>query len=91
MLMSKLQPIAPESRVQVQIGNARFGGQNFVVIAGPCSIESEEQLSRLSAQGCDVVQGYLFSRPLSAADLLANNILGSKQRSEPRALRLIKS
>ncbi len=42
--MSKLQPIAPESRVQVQIGNARFGGQNFVVIAGPCSIESEEQL-----------------------------------------------
>ena len=54
-------------------------------------VENDEQLSRLSAQGCDVVQGYLFSRPLSSADLLANNILGSKQRSEPRALRLIKS
>lgn len=54
-------------------------------------VENEEQLSRLAAQGCDVVQGYLFSRPLSAIDLLANNILGSRQLSEPRALRLIKS
>lgn len=52
-------------------------------------VENDEQLSRLSAQGCDVVQGYLFSRPLSSADLLANNILGGKQYSEPRVLRLI--
>jgi EAL domain-containing protein (putative c-di-GMP-specific phosphodiesterase class I) len=52
-------------------------------------VENDEQLSILSAQGCDVVQGYLFSRPLSAAEVLADNILGGASRPEPRALRLI--
>jgi diguanylate cyclase (GGDEF)-like protein/PAS domain S-box-containing protein len=54
-------------------------------------VETEAQLAMLSAHHCDVVQGYLFSRPLSAADLAAQNILaGGKVRTE-RGLRLIQS
>ena len=49
------------------------------------------EYAMLSAHQCDVVQGYLFSRPLSAADLAAQNILsGGKVRTE-RGLRLIQS
>ena len=32
-------------------------------------VETEEQLRRLVAEGCDEVQGYLFSRPVPAADV----------------------
>lgn len=31
-------------------------------------VETTEQLESLRAQGCDEVQGFLFSRPLPAAD-----------------------
>ncbi len=34
-------------------------------------VETEEQLAQLQALGCDLVQGYLFSRPLSAEDASA--------------------
>lgn len=34
-------------------------------------VESEEQAAFLSANGCDVVQGYLFSRPLPPRELVA--------------------
>jgi diguanylate cyclase (GGDEF)-like protein len=32
-------------------------------------VERDEQLDRLAREGCDDVQGYLFSRPLAAADV----------------------
>ncbi len=35
-------------------------------------VETQEQLEYLSSNGCDEVQGYLISKPLSAADLEAN-------------------
>lgn len=31
-------------------------------------VETEEQLARLREEGCDEVQGYLFSRPVCAED-----------------------
>ncbi len=34
-------------------------------------VETEEQLAYLRSQGCDAVQGYLFSRPLPAAQVPA--------------------
>jgi EAL domain-containing protein (putative c-di-GMP-specific phosphodiesterase class I) len=34
-------------------------------------VETEEQRQALSKRGCQAFQGYLFSRPVSAADLLS--------------------
>jgi len=33
-------------------------------------VETEEQARVLREQGCDEVQGYLYSRPISAAQLI---------------------
>jgi predicted signal transduction protein with EAL and GGDEF domain/DNA-binding response OmpR family regulator len=41
-------------------------------------VESAEQLAFLQQHGCDLVQGFLFSRPVSAADLSA--LLAAQQR-----------
>lgn len=53
----------PESTV-VDVGDVRFGGDEIVVMAGPCSIESYEQL-RLAAEivkdsGAQVLRGGAF-------------------------------
>lgn len=40
----------------------------YVVVAE--GVEEEEQMRMLAAMGCDLFQGYLFSRPLSANDFV---------------------
>src|SRR6476469_65981 len=32
------------TRTIVEVGDVRFGGDEFIVMAGPCSVESREQL-----------------------------------------------
>ncbi len=48
----------------VQIGNARLGGGHFAMIAGPCSVESEEQImviaQAVKAAGADLLRGGAF-------------------------------
>ncbi len=34
-------------------------------------VETEAQLAQLRAEGCDEVQGYLFSRPVPVSDVAA--------------------
>lgn len=62
--MSQRQPTSNESRIQVQIGNVRFGGKNFVVIAGPCSIETEDQLYKtamaVQESGAAILRGGIW-------------------------------
>ena len=47
---SVYEPASPYPRLQgiggraIEVGSLRFGGPDWVVIAGPCSVESEEQL-----------------------------------------------
>ena len=48
----------------VEVGNAKFGGGNFAVIAGPCSVESEEQIIEVATAvknaGAEVLRGGAF-------------------------------
>ncbi|MBI1895955.1 MAG: 3-deoxy-7-phosphoheptulonate synthase [Acidobacteria bacterium] len=57
------RPFRPGGTV-VQIGNVQIGGPNVVAMAGPCSVESEEQIN-LSAElvagaGAKVIRGGAF-------------------------------
>ncbi len=53
----------PEDTV-VEVGSAKIGGGNFGVIAGPCSVESEEQMievaQRVKAAGASMLRGGAF-------------------------------
>ena len=53
----------PEDTV-VTIGDAKIGGGHFAMIAGPCSVESEEQIIEVAkavkAAGADILRGGAF-------------------------------
>ena len=53
----------PEDTI-VSVGNAKFGGGHFSVIAGPCSVESEEQIIEVATAvkeaGADLLRGGAF-------------------------------
>lgn len=48
----------------VEVGNARIGGGNFAFIAGPCSVESEEQICEVAMKvknsGASILRGGAF-------------------------------
>ena len=48
----------------VQVGEAKVGGGNFAMIAGPCSVESEEQIievaTAVKAAGANILRGGAF-------------------------------
>lgn len=48
----------------VSIGNTRIGGGHFAMIAGPCSVESEDQIiavaQAVKAAGADILRGGAF-------------------------------
>ncbi|MFC2062809.1 3-deoxy-7-phosphoheptulonate synthase [Chloroflexota bacterium] len=54
---------ASESRV-IKVGNVAFGGDEPVIIAGPCAVESKEQLLRIAEKakkaGAHILRGGIF-------------------------------
>jgi len=52
---------AKEGNTVIRIGNVEVGGGNFVVMAGPCSIESKEQMMEsafiVKKGGADIIRG----------------------------------
>ncbi len=56
----------------VKVGDLSVGGGNFIVIAGPCSVESEEQIleiaSRVKASGANMLRGGAFKPRTSPYD-----------------------
>ena len=48
----------------ITVGDARIGGGNFALIAGPCSVESEEQIiavaQAVKASGANILRGGAF-------------------------------
>ena len=61
----------PEDTV-VQVGNVKIGGGNFCLMAGPCSVESEEQIvavaKAVKASGADMLRGGAFKPRTSPYD-----------------------
>lgn len=65
-LSSKIKLAARNDREDhiIQIGDTRIGGKNVVVIAGPCSVESKEQLMEaaygINKYGASLLRGGAF-------------------------------
>ncbi len=61
----------PEDTV-IDVGGAKIGGGNFAVIAGPCSVETEEQITevarRVKAGGATMLRGGAFKPRTSPYD-----------------------
>jgi 3-deoxy-7-phosphoheptulonate synthase len=57
------RPFRPEGSV-IRVGDVEFGGSEVVVIAGPCSVETPEQMDRIASQaaagGAKVLRGGAF-------------------------------
>ena len=69
----------PEDTV-VQVGNVRIGGGHFCMMAGPCSVESEEQIvavaQSVKAAGAQVLRGGAFKPRTSPYDFQGLHELG---------------
>ncbi len=61
----------PEDTV-ITVGNAKIGGGHFAMIAGPCSVETEEQIIQVAqavkAAGADFLRGGAFKPRTSPYD-----------------------
>ena len=61
----------PEDTV-VEVGNVKIGGGHFCMMAGPCSVESEEQIvavaKAVKASGADMLRGGAFKPRTSPYD-----------------------
>ena len=65
----------------VDVGGHKFGGDNFQIIAGPCSVESEEQIIEVAkavkASGANLLRGGAFkprTSPYAFQGLKANGL-----------------
>ena len=54
----------------IDICGKKFGGNHFQVIAGPCSVETREQMETITELGIDYIQGYYFSKPIPEREFL---------------------
>ena len=56
----------------IEVGNVKIGGGNLVFIAGPCSVESEEQIidiaKKIKSSGADILRGGAFKPRTSPYD-----------------------
>ena len=65
------RPFHPEDTV-VTVGDVKIGGGNFCMIAGPCSVETEEQIidvaQQVKAAGANLLRGGAFKPRTSPYD-----------------------
>jgi 3-deoxy-7-phosphoheptulonate synthase len=61
-----------QERTRIQLNGAEIGGEEFIVIAGPCSVESEQQLMEtamgVASAGARVLRGGAFKPRTSPYD-----------------------
>ena len=69
----------PESMV-VEVGDVKIGAGNFVMIAGPCSVESEEQIvtvaKAVKAAGAKMLRGGAFKPRTSPYEFAGLRVTG---------------
>ncbi len=74
-----------ESRI-VQIGDVRIGGEKPVFVAGPCAVESKQQLFRIAeevkAAGADILRGGIFKPRSSVHSFQGLGSLGNEEARE---------
>jgi 3-deoxy-7-phosphoheptulonate synthase len=79
--------VQPE-RTQIKVDGAVFGGDEFVVIAGPCSVESETQLLTtaevVAKAGAKVLRGGAFKPRTSPYDFQGLELEGLKLLKKAR-------
>ncbi|KOX59219.1 hypothetical protein ADL19_05730 [Streptomyces purpurogeneiscleroticus] len=75
-----IRDIAEPGAAAIVRAVADLGGRlgKGVVVEG---VETEDELERVQQEGCTEVQGFLFSRPLAAADALAFALRHSARRA----------
>jgi len=75
---------------EVRVGNAVFGSENLVVIAGPCAVESREQTLRIASEvkaaGAQVLRGGAFKPRTSPYSFQGLGLEGLKILAEARRL-----
>ena len=77
----------PEDTV-VQVGDVKIGGGNFCMIAGPCSVETEEQIiyvaEQVKAAGANILRGGAFKPRTSPYDFQGLKEEGLRLLSEAK-------
>jgi len=79
---------AESSRTVVQVGGLAIGGDSFVVMAGPCAVESERQLletaEAVAAAGARVLRGGAYKPRSSPYSFQGLGVKGLKLLSKAR-------
>lgn len=85
----------PEDTV-IQVGDVKIGGGNFAIIAGPCSVESEEQIcdiaAAVKASGAQMMRGGAFkprTSPYAFQGMRADGIKLLEEAKEKTGLPIV--
>ncbi len=76
------------ARTRIRLNNAEIGGDEFVMIAGPCSVESEEQIMKaaesVARSGAKMLRGGAFKPRTSPYDFQGMEEEGLKLLAKAR-------
>ncbi len=85
----------PENTI-IKVGNVDVGGKELVVIAGPCSVESEDQIIQIARQvknsGANMLRGGAFkprTSPYAFQGLRAEGLMLLKRAGEASGLPIV--
>ncbi len=75
-------------RTQIRVDNIEIGGDEFIVMAGPCSVESEKQIMEtaegVAAAGAKILRGGAFKPRTSPYDFQGLELEGLKLLAKAR-------
>src|SRR5579872_6535766 len=79
-----------QERTRIRVNGAEIGGDEFVVMAGPCSVESEKQIietaENVAAAGGKILRGGAFKPRTSPYDFQGLELEGLKLLAKARAV-----